>query len=131
MTRAAENLFALLRATLHGRMDDATLFENCDAGLWRGIYDHSSAQGVLAQAWDGLQFLPQTMQPPKGLRLQWAVNVDQIEKVYRLQEKVIAKLASFYREHAIPMMVLKGYGLSLFYHVPEHRPYGDIDIWLF
>lgn len=131
MTRAAENLFALLRATLHGRMDDATLFENCDAGLWRGIYDLSSAQGVLAQAWDGLQFLPETMQPPKGLRLQWAVNVDQIEKVYRLQEKVIAKLASFYREHAIPMMVLKGYGLSLFYPVPEHRPYGDIDIWLF
>ena len=32
-------LFALLRATLHGRMDDAALFENCDAGLWRGIYD--------------------------------------------------------------------------------------------
>lgn len=131
MTRAAENLFALLRATLHARMDDAVLFENCDAELWRGIYDLSSAQGVLAQAWDGLQFLPETMQPSKGLRLQWAVNVDQIEKVYRLQEKVIAKLASFYREHAIPMMVLKGYGLSLFYPVPEHRPYGDIDIWLF
>ena len=29
------------------------------------------------------------------------------------------------------MMLLKGYGLSLFYPVPEHRPCGDIDIWLF
>ena len=28
-------------------------------------------------------------------------------------------------------MLLKGYGLSLFYPVPEHRPCGDIDIWLF
>ncbi len=28
-------------------------------------------------------------------------------------------------------MVLKGYGLSLHYPVPEHRPCGDIDIWLY
>lgn len=29
------------------------------------------------------------------------------------------------------MMVLKGYGLSLNYLKPSHRPCGDIDIWLF
>ena len=131
MTRAAENLFALLRAALHGRMDDAALFTGCDEALWQGIYDLSSAQGVLAQAWDGIGFLPETARPPKGLRLQWALNVDRIEKTYRRQEKAIARLAAFYREHAIPMMVLKGYGLSLFYPLPEHRPCGDIDIWLF
>ena len=28
-------------------------------------------------------------------------------------------------------MVLKGYGLSLNYPIPEHRPSGDIDIWAF
>lgn len=131
MTRAAERLFALVRATLRGRMDDAALFEGTDAALWREIYDLSSAQGVLAQAWDGMQFLPEAMLPPKALRLQWAVNVDRIENIYRRQERAIARLAAFYREHAIPMMLLKGYGLSLFYPVPEHRPCGDIDIWLF
>lgn len=131
MTRAAERLFALVRATLRGRMDDAALFEGTDAALWREIYDLSSAQGVLAQAWDGIQFLPEAVRPSKALRLQWAVNVDRIENTYRRQERAIARLAAFYREHAIPMMLLKGYGLSLFYPVPEHRPCGDIDIWLF
>lgn len=131
MTRAAERLFALVRATLRNRMDDASLFEGTDAAQWREIYDLSSVQGVLAQAWDGMQLLPEAMRPPRALRLQWAVNVERIEKVYRRQERAIARLAAFYREHAIPMMLLKGYGLSLFYPVPEHRPCGDIDIWLF
>lgn len=124
MTRAAERLFALVRATLRNRMDDASLFEGTDAAQWREIYDLSSVQGVLAQAWDGMQLLPEAMRPPRALRLQWAVNVERIEKVYRRQERAIARLAAFYREHAIPMMLLKGYGLSLFYPVPEHRPCG-------
>ena len=29
------------------------------------------------------------------------------------------------------MMVLKGYGLSLNYPIPSHRPCGDVDIWNF
>ena len=49
MTRAAERLFALVRATLRNRMDDASLFEGTDAAQWREIYDLSSVQGVLAQ----------------------------------------------------------------------------------
>ena len=57
MTRAAERLFALVRATLRNRMDDASLFEGTDAAQWREIYDLSSVQGVLAQAWDGINVL--------------------------------------------------------------------------
>ena len=72
MTRAAERLFALVRATLRNRMDDASLFEGTDAAQWREIYDLSSVQGVLAQAWDGMQLLPEAMRPPRALRLQWA-----------------------------------------------------------
>lgn len=80
MTRAAERLFALVRATLRNRMDDASLFEGTDAAQWREIYDLSSVQGVLAQAWDGMQLLPEAMRPPRALRLQWAVNVERIER---------------------------------------------------
>ena len=66
MTRAAERLFALVRATLRNRMDDASLFEGTDAAQWREIYDLSSVQGVLAQAWDGMQLLPEAMRPPRA-----------------------------------------------------------------
>lgn len=43
---------------------------------------------------------------------------------------MIGQLAGFYAQHNIPMMLFKGYGLSLNYPVPQHRPCGDIDIWL-
>lgn len=53
------------------------------------------------------------------------------EKTYAHHEGVIGELASFYASHGIRMMLLKGYGLSLNYPVPSHRPCGDVDIWLF
>ena len=39
-------------------------------------------------------------------------------------------MAKAYSEAGIEMMVLKGYGLSLNYPIPAHRPTGDIDVCL-
>ena len=39
-------------------------------------------------------------------------------------------MAKTYSEAGIEMMVLKGYGLSLNYPVPAHRPVGDVDVYL-
>lgn len=131
MNRMTACLFALLRAALQGRMEDTAPFVSCDEALWQAVYDVSSRQGVLALAWDGLQLLPEGLRPPQALCRQWAFNVERTERRYRRQAGLIARLASFYRRHGMPMMLLKGYGLSLLYPVPEHRPCGDIDIWLF
>ena len=45
--------------------------------------------------------------------------------------QAIADLAAFYNSHGFKMMVLKGYACSLDWLKPNHRPCGDIDIWLF
>lgn len=45
--------------------------------------------------------------------------------------QAVASLAGFYNAHGYKMMVLKGYACSLNWPRPEHRPCGDIDIWLF
>lgn len=50
---------------------------------------------------------------------------------YELYQRAIAELAEFYNSHGFKMMVLKGYACSLDWPKPEHRPCGDIDIWLF
>lgn len=131
MTESAEKALALLRAALRGRMDDSRAFASCDEALWCGVYDLASKQGVLALAWDAVGMLPEALRPPRELCLRWAVNVARIEELYRRQEAALARLAAFYRDHGMPMMALKGYGLSRLYPVPEHRPCGDIDIWLF
>ncbi len=56
---------------------------------------------------------------------------DEDEQYYKHQKDVMMALTAFYRKHQIKMMVLKGYGLSLNYPIPCHRPCSDIDIYLF
>ena len=43
----------------------------------------------------------------------------------------MSSLARFYNENGYRMMLLKGYACGLNWPNPKHRPYGDIDIWLF
>ena len=58
-------------------------------------------------------------------------SVVMYEQRYEQYKKAIGNLAKFYNSHGFKMMILKGYGLSLNYPVPNHRPCGDIDIWQF
>ena len=104
---------------------------------WAEVIKLAAVQGVLAIAWDGLQKLiaegkiPAEHQPSRDQMLRWLANIDSIEKSYARQKAAIRKLASFYDRNGFRMMLLKGYGLSLCYPTPEHRPCGDIDIWLY
>lgn len=103
---------------------------------WRQILSLSVSQGVTAILWDVMSNIYadkrlMMTRLDRSLKIRWAINVDQIEQTYLKQKKAIAALSHFFTEHGICMMVLKGYGLSLNYPVPEHRPCGDIDIWLF
>lgn len=69
---------------------------------------------------------------PQKLRLEWIGEVLQnYEARYRQYEMAIGSLAGWYNQHGFKMMVLKGYVCSLDWPKPEHRPCGDIDIWLF
>ena len=99
------------------------------------LYKCAVTHGIAAIVWDELHDAAAAGEEadalPKTLKLQWALNVKQVEGKYAQQRAVIAKLAKFFAEHGIKMMILKGYGLSLNYPVPNHRPCGDVDIWLF
>ena len=101
------------------------------------IYQITSAHGIAAVAWDYIQRkdadekLALDLQPlSKADQIRWMVTVEQVERKYEHQKSVIAKLAKFFAQHGIKMMILKGYGLSLNYPVPNHRQCSDIDIWL-
>ena len=66
------------------------------------------------------------------LLAQWIGEVSQLyEQRYEQYIHAISDLAAFYNSHGFKMMVLKGFACSLDWPKPEHRPCGDIDIWLF
>ena len=86
----------------------------------------AASHGLSAILWDDFSHaiaegkIPMDQQPSKAEKIQWALATEQVERKYARQKAVIAKLSGFFAEHGIKMMILKGYGLSLNYPVPNH-----------
>lgn len=53
------------------------------------------------------------------------------EDKYDMRVEVIKDLANLFNSHNIPFMVIKGYGISLYYPTPKHRSFSDIDTYNF
>lgn len=99
---------------------------------WNGLETLAADQGLFAVLVDGVEKFPESKRPPKPVLLKWIGETLQgYEYRYELYLRTIAEMAAFYNEHGFKMMVLKGYACSLYWPKPEHRPCGDIDIWLF
>ena len=99
---------------------------------WPYIQTLAMEQGLYAIVLDGIEGLPASVRPPQDFLLEWIGEVlHSYEYQYEQYCNAIAKLAGFYNSHGYKMMILKGYACSLDWPKPEHRPCGDIDIWLF
>lgn len=139
MTQQAKKVTEVLQQMLRNALSEHPQYTTtiCSGLLWHDVYRLAARQGVAAIAWDGVQrlindgIIPPDKAPEKAVKLQWALSVERTEVQYRRQRKVIEQLAEIYGDAGIKMMILKGYGLSLYYPVPEHRACCDVDIWLF
>jgi hypothetical protein len=127
LLRTSDALLALTRLGLGNT--GGVLPDSID---WTIIKNLAEQHGLSAVVLDGIERLPDSERPSKEFMLQWIGEVLQnYEYRYELYRRAIAELAGFYREHDLKMMILKGYACSLDWPKPEHRPCGDIDIWLF
>lgn len=134
MQAVADTLFALLRAALHPEREERVAWSVSPD--WPSVYRLATEQGVLAIAWDGYTRLlqegqiPTEWQMPRMLKLQWAMNVDKIERRYAQQKNAAADLACHYAQASIRTVVLKGFAVSAVYPIPSHRECGDLDCYL-
>lgn len=135
MNSVDRTLLALIRLSLNDKREQS--FSVAD---WGKIYKLSCQQGVNALAVDGLQQLMK--QCPDAIAasetphdkvhcLQWIGQVMAYERMYAKYETAMFDLARLYATKGIRLLVLKGYGLSLDWPVPNHRPMGDLDIYHF
>lgn len=103
---------------------------------WNILFDMSMKQCVPSVVLDGLNksLASEPCQDDKGIgkmdKLKWLSMVLNMERQYTKHESIIAELAAFYQKAGYQMMLLKGYGLSKYWPNPNHRPTGDIDIYL-
>lgn len=99
---------------------------------WSSVKTLAALQGLSAIIIDGIDSMPPAQRPPKPILLQWIGETLQLyENRFEAYRRAIAEMAGFYNRHGFKMMVLKGYGCAMNWPKPEHRPCGDIDIWLF
>jgi len=105
---------------------------------WKALDGLAVRQGLVAVLQDAVERLvaegvaPADLAIDESVREQWIVDVLQAyEGRYVQTVDTIGEMASFYNSHGIRMMVLKGWSCSLDWPRPDHRPCGDIDIWLF
>lgn len=128
-------LFQLLRIALQGEQ----AFSIPIGINWSEVFDLSVKQGVPNIAYDGLQVVLDNslnsrieFDSPEMeiIRYKWIGYGMCAEKKYNEYRKIVSELARFYYDNGFHMLLFKGYGLSLYYPIPEHRPTGDIDIFV-
>ena len=98
---------------------------------WRKVMALCSSQGVLGICFDAFERMEEASRPPNMLLLEWYAQVSLHANLYKKHSVTLGHLAQFYGQEGIRMMLLKGYGMSLFWPKPEHRPVGDIDCYNF
>ena len=123
-----EAFFSLVRLGI-GNASAVRMPENVD---WNALESLAAQHGLSAVLVDSIERLPEDKRPPKEILLQWIGETLQgYEYRYNLYLRSIGELAGFYNQHGYKMMLIKGLACGINWPKPEHRPYGDIDIWLF
>ena len=133
MTKEVEILFKLIRIAL-GKEEPSSLPNDVN---WEELFALSIKQDVVNIAYDGLQkILDSKSENTVGfdtpmleeLRYKWIGYGMLAEQKYESYSRVVADLAHLYSRHGYQILLLKGYGLSLYYPIPSHRSTGDIDV---
>lgn len=128
-------LLYLLNQGLSGKCSDTVSVFSKEPD-WNAICKTSTENGVLAIVYDGLlnaireNKIPKEFQPSRSFKLQWSLNVMEMEKLYEYQYLLSNEVADAYAKHNIKTVVLKGIVAAQYYPIHNHRPCGDLDCFL-
>ena len=126
MTNTDNTVLTLIRIAVSGKTEN--LQKKID---WAEVIEKASIQGVLGLCFDAIDLLSNEHRPDINNLMKWLGQVNYMETCYEEHKKAIINLARFYDKQGIKMMLLKGYGLSLYWPKSNHRPVGDIDSYNF
>ena len=130
MSRVLDSLHLAIRISLFGGEIDIKPFATLSEQDWKELYRMSVRQGLLAIVYDAIRELPAECQPPRGVKLQWALGAEAIENRVKMQHKASSLLANLWAESGIQTIVMKGLAIGTYYPNPAHRECGDLDCFL-
>lgn len=125
-----EYFLELLRAGLWSCSPSVELFENASYLDWEEIHYLAKGQAVTGIVFDGMEKLPVSIRPPRGLLMQWFAEVNAIERQNQKLNSTLVELFRLCLHHGVSPLLLKGQGIAQSYEKPDHRMCGDIDLYL-
>lgn len=129
MNQVSEILLASVRGALNGEAVSSGLLTNMEPSQWLELVKLAQQHNVMPLVCDGLAGLRKELPAKVFARVAGLTVV--AEDKYEARVNVIKTIASLMAENKIPLMVIKGYGVSLYYPQPNHRSFSDIDTYHF
>lgn len=126
--RTTDIFFSLLRSGLYGvPIPEGEMPSEID---WHAVGELAKMHSVTGIIIESVQFLPARLHPSaeiKGRMNAYALRLIQSNMGL---DKRVAQLVSFFEEHGIKGVLLKGQGIARTYRVPQMRNTGDIDFYV-
>ena len=126
MSNLEQQLVQLIRISVSGTSEPIS--SKID---WTEMMHYSSDQGVLGVAFGAIEHLSAEDRPHIDFMMDWMRQITYLESINKIHKEVISEISTLLQKYDIRMLLLKGYGLSLFWPKPDSRPIGDIDIYTF
>lgn len=125
--RVTELLLASLREVLAGEELRCELIAALEPKEWGELLKLAQQHNILPLLCDALT--PHKAILPREVFARLVGMTLVAEDRYELRVEVIARLAAVLAEADIPLMLLKGYGISRYYPMANHRTFSDVDIY--
>lgn len=121
--------FSLLRSGLYGvPIPESDLPDTID---WDAVVALARKHAVLGIIVESVQFLPDHLRPSADLTAKMNKFALGLIRANMILDQSIARLVSFFNEHNIYGVLLKGQGVARsYYRLPQSRQTGDIDFYV-
>lgn len=129
MNKITDILFASLRCALNGETVDTQAVKSLSKTEWVEFVRLAQQHNVIPMVCDGLAGIRKEL--PANVFMQIAGLTAVAEDKYDTRVGVVKELASIMSANHIPAMIIKGYGVSLYYPQPNHRTFSDVDTYHF
>lgn len=120
--------FSLLRSGLYGTpLPESELPRSID---WEAVYAFAHKHAVLGIIIDSAQYLPDTLRPAGAVAARMNKFALGLIQANLVMDQTAARVVSFFRQHGIHGVLIKGQGVARYYRVPQMRQCGDIDYYI-
>lgn len=100
------------------------------AAGWQQQQKLAKDQTVSGLLYNTVSQLPHDLRPPQQMLMKLYSNVVYYENMNKLLNKRTCEIFKKYKELGFHPILLKGQGAATLYEHPEHRVFGDIDIYV-